>query len=374
MNIAIDARILNGRYRSGMPVYTEHLITELAKLDTNNNYQLLLAGLRSKPQDIRFPSSENFRCYVLPVPDRQFWNKELLWNEVVLPLHFTARRTQVFHAPAFHHLPGWRGVKRIITIHDLRSLHLADDIMPQNLNGIRRATQRADLIISVSEFTRQDIIKHFSVPEQRVRTIHCGVDDCFQRVSDVASLDAFREQKGLTQPFFLTLGLAPRKNIAGILEAYHGFSKQEDIQLVLAGYYGGEWCERYQETVAAYGLTDRVHFFGPPTPEELVLLMNAAFAFLFPSLWEGFGIPVLEAMRCGTPVIASDTSSLPEVCGDAALLVDPHTPESITAAMETLSDDEALRQELIQRGERNARKYSWRRMAREVLDAYQSLS
>ena len=261
----------------------------------------------------------------------------------------------------------------------MRGVHL-NDALPQDFKAIRRSAQLADLIISVSEFTRQDIINYCGVPESKVKTILLGVDEAFKPLPGEEKIAKFKEKFGLNKPFFFSLGIVPRKNTERLLKAFANFRYRNDFQLVLAGYHGGQgipsadsWFEKYVSIIKEKKLEDQVKFVGSLGEDELVLFYNTAYAFVFPSLCEGFGIPVLEAMACGLPVITSNISALPEVAGDAAILIDPYQEGAIRLAMEDLVDNEQLRRDLVQKGFENAKRFSWRKMAEEIRQEYNSL-
>jgi glycosyltransferase involved in cell wall biosynthesis len=306
---------------------------------------------------------------MLPFPDREFPLREEIWRQLALPAFFTLHRTDVYHLPAGHYLTPWPRVRRIYTVHDLRSFHI-QDAEPQNLELMRRSCRAADQIITVSDFTRQDVIEHYGIPERKVTTVHLGVDEAFGVVDDPPAVEAMEQRLGIQRPFLLSLGLVPRKNVERLVEAYARFSRREEIALVLAGHPGGPWVEQLRRRISELGLERLVRMPGAPSLPDLVLLYNAALGFVFPSLCEGFGIPVLEAMACGAPVITSNLSALPEIVGEAALLVDPHDTESITAAMERLADDAELRRGLTEAGQKRAAHFSWERMARGLLREY----
>ena len=372
MRIAIDARILVSNFRGGILVYTERLVEQLSHLDQENQYQLLFCGLRLDPHGVKPPTGPNFKRYVLPLPDREFRGHALLWTELALPAFFAAGRPDIYHLPARHELTSSTRVKKVITVHDLRTLHIQDGD-PQDLKTLRRSCERADHVITISSFTRDDLVRAFGVPESKITVVPLGVDEDFGRLQDHEPVQALTRRLGINRPYFLSLGLVPRKNIDGQLEAFARFRHRGEFALVLAGHLGGAHVERYRQRIVELGLEGDVLLPGPVSLEDLVLLYNGAHAFLFPSLLEGFGIPVLEAMACGAPVITSNSSALPEVCGGAALLVDPRDAGEMTSAMTRLAEDTGLHQELRAKGELRAASFSWQRMARGVRKVYEGL-
>lgn len=374
MNIAIDARVLAAPgYRGGILVYTERLIEHLALIDRDNRYRLLLAGMRLEPADVKVRVGPNFGKQILRVPDRDLPGKRWAWSNLVLPAYFALRPCDVYHLPADSQLPRTRRVRTIITIHDLRGMYDIPGDMPQDVEGFRRSAERADRVVTVSEFTRRDVIEHFGVPPARVRTVHVGMDRP-GGPADPARLAALRRELGIDRPYVLALGVTPRKNVERILQAWQRFRGRGEHALVLAGHLADAWWTRkYRAMIRCRGLGDDVVLPGSVSNEQLDLLYTGAHAFLFPSLCEGFGIPVLEAQARGAPVITSDSSALPEVAGDGALFVDARDVDSIVAALERLTADEPLRRQLICAGTRNIERFSWDRMARELRELYLEL-
>ena len=371
MNIAIDSRILAANFRGGILVYTERLVEHLSQIDSENRYHLLFSGLRLDPDTIALNVGDNFRRTSLPVPDRGSKLTTTLWKDVALPAHFYARDIDVYHLPALHELTASRRVKKVFTVHDLRSTHLVGgDVEPQDLGAMRRSCRLADRIIAVSEFTRRDIIRQFRLPDHKVVTVPLGVDPQYKVVDDEAVLADMRQRLGLDKPFFLCLGLVPRKNIERLIAAYRDVRHRDEIDLVLAGHTGGPWVEKHRRRIADWGLEGSVKMPGAVSANDLILLYNSAFSFTFPSLCEGFGIPVLEAMACGAPVLTSNLSALPEVAGDAAILVDLYSQEQITRGMDRLAEDDDLRQRLRRDGIERAATFSWRRMAETIQQIY----
>jgi glycosyltransferase involved in cell wall biosynthesis len=237
------------------------------------------------------------------------------------------------------------------------------------------AAARADRIIAISEATRQDIIRHLRVPADRVERIYCGVESRFQPVEN-GQLRDFREQRGLERGFILYLAtIEPRKNLIRLIDAYAELRRRgaTDRPLVLAG--GPGWgVESIVRHVHEAGVEDSVRFVGFVPEPEMPLWYNAADLFVYPSEYEGFGLPALEALACGTPVVASNRSSLPEVVGDAGVLVDPTDTGAMADAMQRVLEDERLQSRLSAAGPEQARPFTWRRMAEETLAVYRAVS
>lgn len=272
------------------------------------------------------------------------------------------------------------GMKTVLTVHDMVHEYYPETVEEINMRYYRtefpEAVQRADLLIAVSEETKRDILKFLPVPENKVKVIYNGVDERFRPVTDSMARDRVRQRYNLPERFILMVGsIQPRKNIAGVLRALASMvesNKDFPWKLVLAG--GGGWKnEGISEQIRALGLNDRVHFTGYVAEEDLPTLYSCADLFVFPSLYEGFGLPVVEAMACGVPVVTSNNSCLPEIAGDAAVLVDPHDTADIANGMLRLLEDQELRNLCVSRGLERARLFSWKTAAQQTLQAFHEL-
>jgi glycosyltransferase involved in cell wall biosynthesis len=238
----------------------------------------------------------------------------------------------------------------------------------------RLSARRAAKVIAISESTRQDVIELLGVPAERVVRIYCGADPRF-RPLPAEEVAAFRQEKGLPERFVLFLGtIEPRKNAVTLIEAFAALiaaepRRTENVQLILAG--GRGWlAEPVYARVEELGLGERVRFTGYVPEAEKALWYNAATCFCYPSLYEGFGLPPLEAMACGIPVVTSNVSSLPEVVGEAALTVDPLDSVALCGALQSVLLDDDLRTELAALGPAQARLFSWHEAARQTADVY----
>lgn len=243
--------------------------------------------------------------------------------------------------------------------------------------SLKKTCRRADAVVTVSEFSRREIMKYLGVPPEKITVTYNGVDSSvFRPGCPEPEIRQAKERHGITRDYFLYVGtLEPRKNIARLLEAYALLKeRRRDVPLlVLAGRKGWMYDEIFR-TAARLRLTEDVVFTGYLTEQEKPLLMSGALAFCFVSLYEGFGIPPLEAMACGTPALVSDCSSLPEVVGDAALLADPKKIESIAGQMELLLDRPELRASLAEKGTAQAGKFTWEKSASILLELFRRLS
>ncbi|MCU0493532.1 MAG: glycosyltransferase family 4 protein, partial [Chloroflexaceae bacterium] len=272
--------------------------------------------------------------------------------------------------------------RNVVTIHDLGYLafpqaHTARRRMELHLTT-RWSAHAASQVIAISQATKDDLVHHYSVNPDKVSVVHHGLSPQFHPVEDPAVRAAVQRRYGISSPYLLYVGtVQPRKNLARLLAAFGQLLAIGDLRseigdqgtnltLVIAGKKG--WLtEEIEGQAARAGLGQRVHFTGYVADDDLPALLSGALAFVFPSLYEGFGMPVLEAMACGTPVLTSTTTSLPEVAADAALLVDPTDTDAIARGLARLVAEPALRSELRQRGLARAAQFTWARCAAETL-------
>lgn len=296
-----------------------------------------------------------------------------IWHRMRLPVFadLLAGGADVFYAPDFALPPLW-SAPGIITVHDL-SYRLYPDSYPDSLRSyleavVPRSVEHAQLVLADSEATQRDVIAAYDVDPAKVRVLYCGVDAVFKPQDAEAARRDVGARYGIQSPYFLSVGtIQPRKNIARIIAALRGvMEKGLPHHLVHVGRPG--WLhEPILNAPQEHGVADRVHFLTDiDDDEDLATLYSGATAFVFPSIYEGFGIPVLEAMACGTPVITGNISSLPEVAGEAAILVDPTEVDAIGDALATLATDEGMRAQLIAAGKERAAMFTWERAATEL--------
>jgi glycosyltransferase involved in cell wall biosynthesis len=267
----------------------------------------------------------------------------------------------------------------VLTVHDLIPLTHPQHCDASMIEPCRRqlppAVRAADAIIAVSHYTKAELVQHLGVPAERVRVVHHGVDACFQPTSP-AGVALLRERLRLQRPYVFALGTGdPRKNLRRLVDAFARCRERglKDVELVLAG---KPWVATHalREQLAALDLEGSARVLEYVDPLDLPALYAGAELFAFPSLAEGFGMPVLEAMACGTPVLAALSSSLPEVAGDAALLVEPTDVDALAQGMARALEDSALRARLIERGLQRAGGFRWERAARETVAVYEAVA
>jgi glycosyltransferase involved in cell wall biosynthesis len=361
MRIAIDARLW-GEPRSGIGRYTRSLVETLVGQEPGARFVLYL----DRPAADLPPGAEA-RC--LP------WPQRLLWTLWAAPRDLARRPVDLFHGVTGFELPGAGSTRLVTTVHDLIPLRFPRLTPRRHRWAVRLllpgALRRATRVIAVSEATRAEVLARFGLPAEKVRVVPEAAPPAFG-VPVPAAAARVRARYGLEGPYVLFVGLLePKKNLAGLLDAVARLVRSGawgDTRLVLAGAPG--WgLEDLPGRIAGLGLDSIVRRLGPVPEADLPALYAGALAFVFPSLWEGFGLPVLEAMAAGTPVVASGRGALPEVTGGAALLVEPEAG-ALAEALGAVLADKALRERLREAGLARAQAFSWERTARETMAIY----
>lgn len=361
MRIGFDGTPLLGQ-RSGVGYYTSHLLAALS--ETQPDWELLLYS--NRPLHNLEPSLALTR----QGNSRYFSRSRWLWMQTMLPATIHQSRPHLCHFTNAL-APLWQPAPYILTIHDA-SLFLYGQFHPRARHLTMRLTlplvaRRAAAIITVSHHSRRDLLRLLPIDPHKIHVIYEAAARNFRPVHDAAHLAHLRRKYGLPQTFLLYVGtLEPRKNLFRLLHAVKMLRDRGlPHHLVLAGGMG--WMmESFAGEVQALGLQDAVQTLGYIPTADLPGLFSLATLFAFPSLYEGFGLPPLEAMACGVPVLTSNGSSLAEICGDAAYLVDPQQTEDIAAGLAHLLCDQDLRHDLRHKGLQRAAAFSWRRAARET--------
>jgi glycosyltransferase involved in cell wall biosynthesis len=363
------------RQGAGIGRYTRGLIDALARLDQANRYTLLITG--DSPQDRLPPFPDNFQIKVLPLPERLL---TILWHRLYLPLYVDvwAGPFDLFHSPDFV-LPPLRNTPGLLTVHDLSFMMHPDGAVEKLRNWLNkvvpRSITRADHILADSHSTQRDLETALGVPPEKITVVGAGVEPRFQPVTDEAKLAQVRQTYKLPPDFILGLGtLEPRKNFTGLIQAFNRLQVEfPDLHLVIGG--GKGWLyEPILEAARQSPAAGRIHLIGFVADDDLPTLYSLARLFAYPSHYEGFGIPVLEAMACGTPVITANNSSLPEVAGEAALLVPAADTDALVGRIRELCVNPRLREACISSGFEQARGYSWEQAARNLLAVYKAKS
>ncbi len=350
--IGIDASRMATARRTGTEQYTTHLLEALVPLERERLVLYFNRPLSPRPEWLNGAAVRE-----IPFPR--------LWTHLRLSWEMVRRAPDLLFVPA-HVLPPLHPRRTAVTIHDLGYLYFPQAHPPRRRLELHLSTgwnaRLATRVIAISQATKDDLARHYHISPDKVRVVYHGVEGRFHPTDDPAA----RARYGLPGRYLLYLGtLQPRKNLERIVQAYSGLPP-DTPPLVLAG-APGWYFERISAAIATLGLERRVLLPGYIADDDVPSVLSGASVLLYPSLYEGFGLPVLEAMACGIPVLTSRTSSLPEVAGDAALLVDPLSVPEITAAVQRLLADDALRVELARRGFERARLFTWERCARETL-------
>jgi glycosyltransferase involved in cell wall biosynthesis len=379
MRIAIDYSAAVNQ-RAGIGRLVRNQVLALAEVDHDNDYRLVYArpNRGSTPQ---FPKAVNFSRREVGLGERWL---TILWHraKVPVPADWLSGPVDLYHCPDFV-LPPLRRARGILTVHDLAFL-MRPDCADHRLRAyleevVPRSVRRADFIIADSENTRNDLVVLLGVKSSSVAVVPGGVEDRFTRIRDADQLQRARARLGVGDaPFVLSIGvIEPRKNLNGLMDAFRVLKEHAntpaDLKLVLAGGKGWLYDDIYQHH-AESPVRDDILLPGFVSDDLLPAIYSAAEALAFPSLYEGFGLPILEAMACGTPVVASRASCLPEVAEGAALLVDPNNIDGLASALELALMDVDVRTRLIQQGLQRAAQYTWTRAAEQLLGVYRSVA
>ena len=382
MKIGIDIRLI-GKKRTGDEAVFFNLVKNLAYLDSRNQYYLFTdrnaqkdPSLKADIQKLRLRN--NFELIYIQSANRFWWN---LWS---LPQYLRKNPVDIFHTQYI--APFWlpKKIKLVLTIHDISFNFFPQFVKYSDLFFLKtlipRSLKMAAKIIAVSEFTKKEIEKYYHTPAQKITAIHNGVD--FQRFDqDIPpeELDKLKKKYHLPDQFILYIGtLQPRKNIPILIDALeilHKKYNRQEIKLVIAGNRNARnFDPKIDNVTKKFKLQKSVLFPGWIDEEDKAALFKLASCFVFPSLYEGFGIPIIEAMAAGTPVVSSNSSCLPEVGGAGAIFCDPKDAEGFAKMIDDAISDESLRNDLVQKGKVVAKKFNWQKNAEETLRLYQLLT
>ena len=365
--IGINAHLLSseaGYRRAGIHQYIAQVLHHLPWEETQPERILFTQHTTEFEQLPQFTAVSSR----LPTEKRLF---RILWEQLVWPWLEHKYKIDLSHSMAFVS-PLLSRKPSVVTVYDLSFLHFPDRF--PTLQRIylstmtRRACQKAKRVITISKSSRQDVHQHFGVPLSRIDVILPGVDACYRQLP-AEEVAQFKAEKEIGR-FILHVGtLQPRKNITTLIEAFAQL-QMPDLKLILVGGKGWLYDEMFAR-IQALGIEEQVIFTGYVPDEELPLWYNAAELFVFPSVYEGFGMPVVEAMACGTPVIASNSSSIPEAVGEAGLMFDPHSVTELVERMQTVLNDPALQATMKEDGGHHARNFSWELAGQQTAVSYQ---
>ncbi|MFZ0546481.1 MAG: glycosyltransferase family 1 protein [Candidatus Promineifilaceae bacterium] len=370
MRVGIDCR-LPYYQMGGISQYILQLLPALAVLDKENEY--LIFHSRKDGRSYLPPHAPNFRPVDLWTPCHHRLERWSLSAEL-LPYNL-----DIYHSPDFIP-PQWGGKKQAITIHDLNFLYypqfLTADSRRYYAGQIEWAVRRADHVSADSHHTRQDLIERLNVPAEQVTAVPLAANPVYSRPQLEGAVRETLADFNLPSGFLLFVGtLEPRKNVPLLLAAYHQLLQEKvtDLPLVLVGRKGWLYDEIFDQ-IKQLDLEKQVRHLTGVNDDRLAHLYSAASLLALPSFYEGFGLPPLEAMHCGCPVIVSDRGSLPEIVGQAGIILPPERPEAWASAMTQLLTDEARRQEMIANGYIQAEKFSWQTAAAQTVEIYQNLT
>jgi len=368
MIIGIDGRLATRKVKTGIEQYAYNIIRGLVRWGAQYAYRVYI----DQATDLGSLSESSNVVLRTLRPSRPL----IAWQLVGLPLALARDRPHIFFSPG-HYLPPYCPGKAVVTIYDLAFLTFKEQFRSwwRTLFGLMSAyaIRRADRIVAVSQNTKEDIVKYYGVQPTKVKVIYYGVDPSFKPVADPKALEKVRSKYSGGREFLLFVGtLQPRKNLLRLVQAFAQTADSIRHSLLVAG---GEFWQHEQvyHAVEECGLSGRILFTGYVDASALPSLLSAATALILPSLYEGFGLPALEAMACGTPVIASRTSSLPEVVGDAGRLVDPYDVDDMAAVIIEVLSDETLRAEMSAKGLQRARLFSWKRASEDTLALFEEV-
>jgi glycosyltransferase involved in cell wall biosynthesis len=368
VRVAIDARKLHD---FGIGTYIRNLLRQLARLDRQTEYVVIC---QERDRELGLSLGDNFRVEVdssKPYSVREQFS---------VPWTLVRTRTNVFHEPHYV-LPPLTHCRSVVTIHDCIHLRFPQYLPKRGALAYARAqmgaaARRSHRVLTVSEASKRDILEFFRVPPEKVTVIHNAIDERFLTSPPEEAVHAVAERYQLQGDFVLYVGtVKPHKNVERLIDAFHVVRQSglDHLKLVVIG----DDISKYavlRRAVHRYNLHKYVRFLGFLPDETLAAVYRLAAVFAFPSLYEGFGLPPLEAMACGTPVVTSNVSSLPEVMGDAALFVDPYDADAIADGIRRVITDPALRADLSARGLARAREFSWERSVRRVREIYDEVA
>lgn len=362
----------------GIGRYTRELVRALVATDTPNNYTLFSAQTsQSSPVPFALTANPSVRYRRALLDERWLYR---LWYRlrVPLPVQTFSGPIDLFHSPDFVLPPVSGQVPTLLTVHDLSFVHYPDTFPPSLVSYLNRVVpwsiSRASHVLADSISTKRDLTAQWHVSPDKITVLYSGVSDDYRPISDRSMLQQVKTKYGLDEsPYLLAVGtLQPRKNYEMLIRAFAPVAAAYPHNLAIAG--GKGWMEDTMMAEAArLGIGDRVRFLGFVADQDLPALYSAATLFVFPSIYEGFGLPVLEAMTCGTPVVVSDSSSLPEVVGEAGLLLPATDQDAWTESMKSLLADPAAQAALAQKGLKQASAFSWQHAANQLLGIYATL-
>ncbi len=371
MKIGIDARAAKWYRGTGIGTYSYQLINSLNKIDNFNDYSLFV------PDDCKLaiPFKENFHIKSIKQDSQNNF-----WNEVNIPNKLIDSSLDIYHVPQNGiGLPSKKTCPFVITLHDVIPYKMPDTVGEQYLKifneKLPNIVPLCDGIITVSEYSKEDIIKAFNYPRDKIYVTYLASEDIYRPYDKALSKSIIEKNYSITGDYILYVGgFSPRKNILGLLNSFSLLlpKLKKDIKLVIAGSKGKSY-DIYKKRAQDLHIDDKVIFPGFISMAYIPFMYNACELFVYPSFYEGFGLPPIEAMACGVPVIASSATSIPEIVKDSTLLVNPYDVNSLSEKMYNALLDNDLRQSLITKGLKRASDLTWEHTAATTLSAYQNI-
>lgn len=369
MKIGIDGRAAKWYRGTGIGTYTYQLINSINNVDKFNDYLVFL------PEDSALNLNDNFKIESIKASSTSSF-----WDEVRVPNVLTNDTIDIYHVPQNGvGLPTNINCHKIITLHDIIPLRMPETVSDRYLyifnNELPKIINNCDGILTVSEFSKQDISKEFNFPKDKIFVTHLAAEDIYRPLNKSQCKKIIEEKYSIKGDFILYVGgFSPRKNIVGLIEAFSLLSKstKKNLKLVITGRKGISY-DIYKTRTIDLDIENDVIFTDFIPLEMLPIFYNASELLAYPSFYEGFGLPPLEAMACGTPVITSNLTSLPEVCHDSTLLIDPYSIYELTHAIEKVLNDKSLKSKMIREGLIKSSNYSWNITANETLLAYEKV-
>lgn len=386
MTIGIDLRAIGQGKYSGVEEYALNLLSALFRIDPKNKYLLFSGGQKVSGRYLEFSRKEKEKNSNIELFHCSFSNRFLnasfkLFSRPKIDKMMNG--ADIVFEPNINLLPVSKA-KKVATFHDLsfekyRDFFSAKQIFWHNFVNPKKLAREADFIIAVSESTKNDLMEIYGIPEEKIKVIYSGIAGISKAENEKRKADEVRKKYDLPEKYILYLGtIEPRKNIIGLIKAFEIFKKSNSPaagsrKLVIAGSKGWLYEDIFYAAKHSF-CKDDIIFTGFVADEDKTYLYKFASLFVYPSFYEGFGFPPLEAMASGVSVITSDCSSLPEVVGDSAIIVNPYNSGQLAWAMEEALGNENLREKMILKGREQAKKFSWDKCARETLEVFESVS
>lgn len=368
MNIAIDGRAANLYRGTGIGTYTYQLINNLNQIDFMNNYTIFTPPNAS----FNFNLKKNFNTLTSSES-----TSKIFWDNVKNSNSFSGFTPDIYHVPQNGvGLSSDISCKKVITLHDIIPLRMPETCSESYIkifnNYMPDIIANSDAILTVSEYSKQDICKEFNYPENRVFVTYLAAEDFYMPLDKDYCYQSLNDRYGIPSDFILYVGgFSPRKNITTLLKSFSLLKKKykKPLKLVIAGFKGKSY-PIYKSLSEKLNIDSDVIFPGFIDMDYMKFLYNAAKVFVYPSLYEGFGLPPIEAMSCGTPVISSNVTSMPEILGDSAILIDPKDSNAMCNAILNVLEDNKLKNSLIMSGLKLSSQYNWKKTAYSTMTCY----